>query len=231
MLSVVKFHTPSAPSLSRCSLGPAEKHFFLQCCLKGGGVSAALESRSDCFVIHHVTLTAGAQRSEVKTSPRWYNAGAAWVQIIFILIAAGDGFWNSTHSAAGVSLWIYLTWHHSGFNNTSTYTHLYADTLRAALNHCNGKVPQSTGRGKGGDCDPCGVWQNNRESRKTEEEWDLTVGLNPGWPSCVYPGCPIAPPFLPTMPDLLPLNLPTISQVKAFVDKENISWTERQMLK
>lgn len=84
------------------SSAPAVKHILPPALSQGRQCLAALESRSDYPVIHHVTLTPGAQWSEVKTSSRWYNAGPAMsANHLSHSLRGGDRFFfffNSTHS-------------------------------------------------------------------------------------------------------------------------------------
>lgn len=84
------------------SSAPAVKHILPPALSQGRQCLAALESRSDYPVIHHVTLTPGAQWSEVKTSSRWYNAGPAMsANHLSHSLLGGDRFFfflNSTHS-------------------------------------------------------------------------------------------------------------------------------------
>lgn len=210
------------------SSAPAVKHILPPALSQGRQCLAALESRSDYPVIHHVTLTPGAQWSEVKTSSRWYNAGPAMsANHLSHSLRGGDRFFflNSTHSvqerlggcvSPGAMASV-----------THARTHLwYADTLCRGLKEEKWRsftvwVCEETSREVKGGIVILVVPKVTSEDKQEHRERRRRV--NPRWPCCVYPGCPVAPPSLPTMPDLLPSNLLTVSQVRTFVDKENIS--------
>ena len=141
--------------------------------------------------------------------------------------------WNSTHSVQECLCGCVSPGTMASVPHARTHL-LYADTRCRELSGWNGKVPPCVWgnftRGKRGNCDPRGDRSHFRgqtgEQIEGEEEWELTVGflgVNLRWPCCVYPGCSVAPPSLPTMPDLLRLDLLTVSQVRTFVDRENIS--------
>lgn len=209
------------------SSAPAVKHILPPALSQGRQCLAALESRSDYPVIHHVTLTPGAQWSEVKTSSRWYNAGPAMsANHLSHSLLGGDRFFfflNSTHSvqerlggcvSPGAMASV-----------THARTHLWYADILWGLKEENGEVSlcvcEETSREVKGGIVILVVPKVTSEDKQENRERRRRV--NPRWPCCVYPGCPVAPPSLPTMPDLLPSNLLTVSQVRTFVDKENIS--------
>lgn len=209
------------------SSAPAVKHILPPALSQGRQCLAALESRSDYPVIHHVTLTPGAQWSEVKTSSRWYNAGPAMsANHLSHSLRGGDRFFfflNSTHSvqerlggcvSPGAMASV-----------THARTHLWYADILWGLKEENGEVSlcvcEETSREVKGGIVILVVPKVTSEDKQENRERRRRV--NPRWPCCVYPGCPVAPPSLPTMPDLLPSNLLTVSQVRTFVDKENIS--------
>lgn len=208
------------------SSAPAVKHILPPALSQGRQCLAALESRSDYPVIHHVTLTPGAQWSEVKTSSRWYNAGPAMsANHLSHSLLGGDRFFfflNSTHSvqerlggcvSPGAMASV-----------THARTHLWYADILWGLKEENGEVSlcvcEETSREVKGGIVILVVPKVTSEDKQENRE---RRRVNPRWPCCVYPGCPVAPPSLPTMPDLLPSNLLTVSQVRTFVDKENIS--------
>lgn len=154
--------------------------------------------------------------------------GRPWVQIIFRTRCEGEigFFFFKFHTfCPGASRRMCLTWR-NGFSNSCTYT----------LMICRYTL-QRTERGKWRSFTVCVCEETSREvkggivilvvpkvtSEDKQEHRERRRRVNPRWPCCVYPGCPVAPPSLPTMPDLLPSNLLTVSQVRTFVDKENIS--------
>lgn len=170
------------------SSAPAVKHILPPALSQGRQCLAALESRSDYPVIHHVTLTPGAQWSEVKTSSRWYNAGPAMsANHLSHSLRGGDRFFfflNSTHSvqerlggcvSPGAMASV-----------THARTHLwYADILCRGLKEEKWRsftvcVWGNFTRGKRGNCDPGGAQSNfrgqtgeQREKKKSEPQMTL----------------------------------------------------------